>query len=177
MNSIIDCFKQKQKINTSNLEQGFTIIELLIVVIVIGILSAISLPQFLDQASRARQTEAETTLGTINRAQQLYRLENPEFGTLNQLSQTGNISINNLGDYYQFTATPDGSSPGTITKANATSAPAFTNDIVDYEAAIFRNANGILYSVMCRGNDPTVAPQADANPTVTNTCANSREVQ
>ena len=172
INSLV---RQKQEIN--NLDQGFTLIELLMVVIVVGILSAIALPQFLSQASRAKQTEAETSLGAINRAQQIYRLENAQFGTLNQLSQTGNISIDNLGDYYQFSATPDGGSPGTIAKANATSLPAFTQDLVDYEAAIFMNANGALYSIMCRANDPTVTPQADANPSAANGCVNSVEVQ
>jgi len=165
------------KSNINSEKNGFTLIELVIVLIILSILTIVALPQFLTQASRARQTEAETTLGTINRSQQVYRLENSEFGTLNQLSQTGNISINSLGDYYQFTATPDSVYPSAISKANATSAPAFTNDIVDYEAAIFMNAEGTLYSVMCRANNPTVAPQADANPSAANTCVNSIEIQ
>ncbi len=66
-------------LNKKNGEKGFTLIELLVVIIIIGILAAIALPSFLNQASKARQSEAKTYTGSFNRAQQAYYLEKQEF--------------------------------------------------------------------------------------------------
>jgi type IV pilus assembly protein PilA len=66
-------------LNKKNGEKGFTLIELLVVIIIIGILAAIALPSFLNQASKARQSEAKTYTGSMNRSQQAYFLEKQEF--------------------------------------------------------------------------------------------------
>ncbi|WP_448265145.1 type IV pilin-like G/H family protein [Nostoc sp. DSM 114159] len=68
-------------LNKKNENEGFTLIELLVVIIIIGILSAIALPSFLNQANKAKQSEAKTYTGSMNRAQQAYYLENSTFTT------------------------------------------------------------------------------------------------
>jgi type IV pilus assembly protein PilA len=76
--------------------EGFTIIELLIVFIIIGILSAIALPSFLSQAAKAQQSEAKTYIGAVNRAQQAYRMENTSFaGDIDTLEIGIPLSTNN----------------------------------------------------------------------------------
>jgi type IV pilus assembly protein PilA len=44
----------------NTLQQGFTLVELMIVIVIVGILSAVALPNFLSQTSKAKSTEAKT---------------------------------------------------------------------------------------------------------------------
>lgn len=65
---------------------GFTLIELMIVVAIIGILSAIAIPTFQSYVYRSRTAEAVTFLGEIRQRQESYRAE---FGQYCAVSGTG----------------------------------------------------------------------------------------
>jgi type IV pilus assembly protein PilA len=58
-----------------NNKKGFTLIELMIVVAIIGILAAIAIPNFMNYQCKAKQSEAKTVLGNIRVAQEAYRAE------------------------------------------------------------------------------------------------------
>lgn len=79
--------------------EGFTLIELLVVIIIIGILSAIALPSFLNQANKGKQSEAKQYVGSMNRAQQAYYLENAEF--TDQLNKLG-LGIASSTENYKY---------------------------------------------------------------------------
>lgn len=59
------------------MKKGFTLIELLVVVLIIGILSAVALPQYQKTIHKSRTAEAWANLSALKTAAKIYCLENP----------------------------------------------------------------------------------------------------
>jgi len=62
-------------------QSGFTLIEILIVVLIIGILAALAMPQYMRAVERSRMTEAVTLLDAIAKAQQRNYMSTNTFST------------------------------------------------------------------------------------------------
>ena len=85
--------------------KGFTLIELMIVVAIIGILAAIAIPNFLKFQCKAKQSEAKTALKAIYTTQLAYNGEFGSFLNLFQLTGYGGLDNKTIGGakYYRYT--------------------------------------------------------------------------
>lgn len=66
-------------------QHGFTLIELMITVAIVGILAAIAIPSYQNYIQRSRRTDGQSALMKLQQAQERYRLSNTSYGTLSQI--------------------------------------------------------------------------------------------
>ena len=73
-------------LNKKRDERGFTLIELMIVIAIIGILAAIAIPQFSSYRKRAYNSAAESDLKNAATAEEAYFVDHQEYGTQDKLA-------------------------------------------------------------------------------------------
>lgn len=66
------------------IQSGFTLIELMVVLLIIGVLAALIVPNVLERADDARVTAAKTDVNNLMQALKLYRLDNQRYPTAEQ---------------------------------------------------------------------------------------------
>lgn len=111
---------------------GFTMLELLMVVIIVGVLAALAIPQYANFVERARVSEGANMIGAIKSAQSLYRLENATYA-----AAIGNLTITFPAGgttYWGYAITASSATTYTIT-ATRTAVPAgnaYIGDTITY---------------------------------------------
>lgn len=88
--------------------KGFTLVEILIVVIILGILAAIVIPQFTNASSDARQSSMTSQLQTIRSQVELYKLQHGD------VFPTTDGAIDSAWDWTKLTGTSTGTNGATV---------------------------------------------------------------
>ena len=78
-------------------KKGFTMVELMIVVIIVGILTAVGVPLYIGYVRDSKAASAELTISTIVRAEKLYRQQNGVFINVADTVFEGDPTLNPLG--------------------------------------------------------------------------------
>lgn len=85
-------------------EYGFTLIELIIVVLVIGILAAIAIPSYQDYVTRSRRAEAQSYMMELAMSEEKWRANNSSYGNLQaDGSISSGAAATRTTTYYNYT--------------------------------------------------------------------------
>lgn len=125
--------------------------------IILGIISASTLPSFLNQAGKAKQAEAKVYIGSMNKGQQAYRIDKPTFANSIGDLQIG-IKPETRNYSYKIVPQPDKSKSVMMTAA------AKTSGLKSYTGAVFAIKKGkedfTTVRVICESDRATTTPPA-----------------
>lgn len=158
-----------QHLSQKKQDEGFTLIELLMVILILGILSAVALPSFLNQSTKAKQAEAKQNIGVVNRIQVAYRTENSSFATAFDVLAMGTLqgSDNATTSNYIYKITGGTDTATIIATSLATSLKAYSGSS-SRDTSV--SLDTVIYSIICEANTPgintAIAPDVSnaANP-------------
>jgi len=137
---------------------GFTLIEVMTVLVIGGILAAISMPYFFSRATAAKQAEGKMLTGVLNRAQQSYYMQNAKFS-----DNVESLAVNLRSKNYILAVAPeDGGTPYAINYVTST-IPKIRSYVGMAAVIQDQQGNQTMQSILCEAKNPGTL--AAAKPT------------
>jgi type IV pilus assembly protein PilA len=154
---------------SKNSEKGFTLVELLVVIVIIGILTAIALPTFLNETAKAKQVEAKQNVNSINKAQISRRAQEQSYTTdldilaISSVRADAGTPATGTTTNYSYTISTDGTAATDSATIRVASRDPGLKGFTGAVTRIQRSGQNIMGTVVCEAlTTGTTAPTAPA---------------
>ena len=127
-------------------KKGFTLVELVVVIAILGILAGIAIPRFMDATATARGAKIVADMRTVESAETMYYVQNNGYGTMTQLTTAGFLAAKPVPPTGSYIVTDSGRT-GTVAAST------------EYEIAIVAASGGTpaSYTITLGASGPTLA--------------------